>query len=191
MATTDGVLESPRKLVPQAPTWVALLLGFVLLAAGIFVLGDVALASVISAFAIGAAAVVGGGFEIAHAFWTPAWGSFAWRLLLGILYIVFGVALMVRPDFSAFILTYLLGVVLVISGLVRLVLGYRYRGRMGRLLLLSGLVGVAAGIMILAQWPRSGLWAIGLLVGIDLIAHGIAWLAVAWASRSLRNPVVS
>jgi uncharacterized membrane protein HdeD (DUF308 family) len=37
----------------------------------------------------------------------------------------------------------------------------------------------------------SGLKAIGLLVGIDLIAHGIAWLAVAWASRSLRNAVVS
>ena len=191
MATTHGVLESRRSIAPHAPTWVALLLGFVLLAAGIFVLGDVALASVISAFAIGGAAVVGGGFEIAHAFWTPAWGSFAWRLLLGILYIIFGVALMVRPDLSAFILTYLLGIVLVISGLVRLVLGYRYAGRTGRLMLVSGVVGIAAGIMILAHWPASGLWAIGLLVGIDLIAHGIAWLAVAWASRSLRNAVVS
>jgi uncharacterized membrane protein HdeD (DUF308 family) len=191
MATTHGVLESPRRIAPHKPAWVALLLGFVLLAAGIFVLGDVALASVISAFAIGAAAVIGGGFEIAHAFFTPAWGSFAWRLLLGILYIIFGVALMVRPDFSSFILTYLLGFALVISGLVRLVLGYRYAGRMGRLMLVSGVVGIAAGIMILAHWPRSGLWAIGLLVGIDLIAHGIAWLAVAWASRSLRNAVVS
>ena len=184
MARTDGVLEARRSIAPRAPAWVALLLGFVLLAAGIFVLGDVALASVISAFAIGAAAVVGGGFEIAHAFWTPAWGSFASRLLLGILYIIFGVALMVRPDFSAFILTYLLGIVLVVSGLVRLVLGYRYGGRTGRLLLVSGLIGIVAGIMILAHWPMSGLWAIGLLVGIDLIAHGIGWLAVAWARRS-------
>ena len=58
-------------------------------------------------------------------------------------------------------------------------------------MLVSGVVGIAAGIMILAHWPASGLWAIGLLVGIDLIAHGIAWLAVAWASRSLRNAVVS
>jgi uncharacterized membrane protein HdeD (DUF308 family) len=191
MATTPGVLESPRRIAPHAPVWVALLLGIVLIAAGLFVLGDVALASVISAFAIGAAAVIGGGFEIAHAFWTPAWGSFAWRLLLGILYIVFGIALMVRPDFSSFILTYLLGFALVISGFVRVVLGYRYGGRTGRLLLLSGLVGIAAGIMILAHWPRSGLWAIGLLVGIDLIAHGLGWLAVAWARRSLRNAVVS
>src|SRR5262245_47352599 len=189
MATTNGVVESPRSTAPHAPSWVALLLGFVLIAAGIFVLGDVALASVISAFAIGGAAVIGGGFEIAHAFWTPAWGSFAWRLLLGILYIVFGVALMVRPDFSAFILTYLLGFVLIISGLVRLVLGYRYGGGSGRLLPLSGIVGIAAGIMIVAHWPASGLWAIGLLVGIDLIAHGIGWLAVALASRSLRDNV--
>src|SRR5262245_23671904 len=191
MATTNGVVESPRSTAPHAPSWVALLLGFVLIAAGIFVLGDVALASVISAFAIGGAAVVGGGFEIAHAFWTPAWGSFAWRLLLGILYIVFGVALMVRPDFSAFILTYLLGCVLVVSGLVRLVLGYRHRGHLGSLMLVSGVVGIAAGSMILARWPASGLWTIGLLVGIDLLAHGVAWLAVAWASRSLRNAVVS
>ena len=61
------------------PTWVRVLLGLVLIFAGLFVLGDVALATLISTMFIGATALIAGGFEIIHAFWTKGWGGFLWR----------------------------------------------------------------------------------------------------------------
>jgi uncharacterized membrane protein HdeD (DUF308 family) len=50
-------------------------------------------------------------------------------------------------------------------------------------MLLSGALGVIAGLIILARWPMSGLWVLGILLGIDLISHGIAWLTFAWRPR--------
>jgi uncharacterized membrane protein HdeD (DUF308 family) len=43
-------------------------------------------------------------------------------------------------------------------------------------MLISGAFGVLAGLVILTGFPMSGLWVLGLLLGIDLISHGIAWL---------------
>jgi uncharacterized membrane protein HdeD (DUF308 family) len=50
---------------------------------------------------------------------------------------------------------------------------------------LNGVVSIVLGVLVLAQWPISGLWAIGLFVGIDLLFHGITWTAFAFALRSL------
>jgi uncharacterized membrane protein HdeD (DUF308 family) len=40
------------------------------------------------------------------------------------------------------------------------------------------------GVLVLARWPASGLWVIGLFLGIDLIFYGIAWIAVALDLRA-------
>ena len=47
-------------------------------------------------------------------------------------------------------------------------------------MLLSGIFGVLAGVVILTGWPMTGLWVIGFLLGVDLIVHGLGWLAYAW-----------
>jgi uncharacterized membrane protein HdeD (DUF308 family) len=51
-------------------------------------------------------------------------------------------------------------------------------------MLISGVFGVIAGIIILAGWPASGLWVLGLLLGVDLIVHGAAWLMYGILPRS-------
>jgi uncharacterized membrane protein HdeD (DUF308 family) len=40
--------------------------------------------------------------------------------------------------------------------------------------------GVLAGLVILTGFPKTGLWVLGFLLGVDLISHGIAWLSYAW-----------
>jgi len=47
-------------------------------------------------------------------------------------------------------------------------------------MLLSGVLGLVAGLVILAKWPMSGLLVLGILLGIDLIVHGVAWLTFSW-----------
>src|SRR3954468_6225021 len=79
------------------PFWVCVLLGIVMVLAGILVLGDVVLVTVISTMVIGLTAIAAGAFEIIHAFWTKGWGGFLWQVLLGVLYVAFGVVLMRQP----------------------------------------------------------------------------------------------
>ena len=162
------------------PFWVCVLLGIAMILAGIIVLGDVVLVTVISTVFIGAAAIAIGAFEVIHAFWTKGWGGFIWQVLLGILYIAFGVGIVSQPVASALILTYVLGLCLLISGFVRILLGFSHWKEAGWVMLLSGAFGVLAGLVILTGFPSTGLWVLGFVLGVDLISHGIAWLIYAW-----------
>jgi uncharacterized membrane protein HdeD (DUF308 family) len=174
MTTYDVTGHSTAPYVP--PTWLRVLLGIVLIAGGLFVLGDIALATLVSTLLIGSIAVVVGAFEIAHAFWTKGWGGFAWQLLLGVLYIVFGLMVIRQPLAGALVLTFVIGLVFAVSGIVRVYLGFKQRHALGWVMVLSGIIGIIAGLIVLAGWPMSGIWVLGLLLGIDLISHGIAWL---------------
>jgi uncharacterized membrane protein HdeD (DUF308 family) len=166
------------------PRWIYLLLGIVFVVTGLVVLGDVVAATVISTVLIGLCAIVAGLFEIIHSFWTKGWGGFLWQLIMGGLYLLGGISLVTSPLAGSLILTYVLGFVLVASGVVRVILGLRNIARAGGLLLLSGGFGVVAGVLILLQWPYSGLWIIGLFLGLDLIIHGAGWLALALTPAS-------
>ena len=165
------------------PFWVCVLLGIVMVLAGILVLGDVVLVTVISTMVIGLTAIAAGAFEIIHAFWTKGWGGFLWQVLLGVLYVAFGVVLMRQPVAGALILTYVLGLVFLASGVVRILLGFSHWKEAGWVMLLSGTFGVLAGLVVLTGFPSTGLWVLGFMLGVDLIVHGAAWLTYAWQPR--------
>ena len=159
--------------------WLRILLGIVLIVAGAFVLGDLALATLISTIFIGAMAIAAGVFEIVHSFWTKGWGGFLWQILLGLAYIVIGLVLFTQPAGGALALTWVLGVVFVVSGIARIYVSIRNWAHAGWLLLISGLLGILVGLYILIGWPATGLWVIGFLLGIDLVFHGLGWLGFA------------
>ena len=160
--------------------WGAILLGVAFIAAGLFVLGDVALATVISAIVIGVVLLFAGVSEVIHAFSAPHWRGFALRLLIGICYGIGGAALIADPLAASLILTFVFAVALIASGVVRIFQSFQYWQWFGPLLLFSGIVGVLAGFVILSKWPVSGIWVLGTLVGIDLLIHGVWWIALGW-----------
>jgi uncharacterized membrane protein HdeD (DUF308 family) len=166
--------------------WGYMALGVLLIVAGLIVLGDVVTATIVSAVLIGLIAIVVGAVEIFYSIFTKEWERLIWHILLGCLYIVGGIALVTSPLSGSVTLTYVLGFVLAASGLVRMIFGIRALTQAGGLMLLSGLFGIVAGVLILAQWPSSGLWTIGLFLGIDLAIHGAGWLALALAPSAVR-----
>jgi uncharacterized membrane protein HdeD (DUF308 family) len=180
MTTYDNSSRIGVGHLPAPPFWVCVLLGLVMILAGFLILGDVMLVTVLSTIFIGWVSIFAGAFEIAHAFWTKGWGGFLWQVLLGILYIAFGAVLVGQPVASALILTYVLGMMLLISGIVRVLLGITHWREAGWIMLLSGIFGVLAGLVILTGFPMTGMWVLGFLLGVDLISHGIGWLAYAW-----------
>jgi uncharacterized membrane protein HdeD (DUF308 family) len=180
MTTFDSSSHLHADNLSTPPFWVCIMLGIVMILAGFLVLGDVVLVTVISTIFIGMMSIAAGAFEVIHAFWTKGWGGFLWQVLLGILYIAFGIVLVSQPVASALIITYALGLLLLISGFVRIFLGVSHWREAGWIMVLSGAFGVLAGLVILTGFPMTGLWVLGFVLGVDLISHGIAWLSYAW-----------
>ena len=164
--------------------WLYLLLGIALIIGGAFVLGDVVFASVISAIFIAWALVIVGVFQVVHAFSAVGWKGFVLDLLLGALYIAAGYLLLANPLAATIKLTLLLGIIWIVSGFFRIVLAGVLWRQAGWALLLSGIVGVLAGGIILSEWPQSGVWVLGLCLGIDLIFHGFAWIGYSFSIPS-------
>lgn len=96
------------------------------------------------------------------------------------LYIAFGIVLVTQPLTGALLLTYVLGIALLVSGVVRMLIGIGRWQQGGGIIFASGVFGVLAGLIILTGFPMTGLWVLGLLLGIDLLSHGIGWLTFAW-----------
>ncbi|MEH2481832.1 uncharacterized membrane protein HdeD (DUF308 family) [Nitrobacteraceae bacterium AZCC 2146] len=180
MAVLDE--KSSIEVLGPPPLWVCTLLGIIMIAAGIVALGDVVFATMISVKLIGLTAIAAGAFEIGHAFWTKGWGGFLWQIVLGALYVAFGLVLLTQPASGALILTYLLGAFLLASGVIRCVLSFAHWERNGWMMLISGIFGALAGALILFGFPTISLWALGFLLGVDLISHGLAWLLHALES---------
>lgn len=142
--------------------------------------------------AVGAAVFVGIILIIAAAFLTAAAfsahsiGSLVVRLIWAGLTLVVGIWLVVEPHNGSLTLTFVLGVYFLFMGLTRITVAFVGRGQPNAGLVgLSGVCGLIIGILVLAKFPSSADWAIGLLVGIDLIFAGWTLTSVALVGKDL------
>ncbi len=167
----------------DGPAWAYALLGLVFVIAGIYVLGNLVAASIITAWLLGFVVLVAGVAEVIHAFYAKSWGGFAYSLLIGALYLIAGCVLVFNPLGALLPLTLAFGVLVLGSAIVRIVMAFRYWAHAGWMLLISGLIGVGASVIILSGWPVTGLWVFGLVVGVDLLSYGFWWIAYAFTGR--------
>lgn len=116
--------------------------------------------------------------------------GFSWSLLSAFLAIIVGIALIAFPLSGAISLTILLIVFFWVEGVATILFAFDHRrelsGRWGWMLL-SGVVDLVLGIVLLTGFPGSALWAIGLLLGINMIFGGAALMSMALHARST-NP---
>jgi uncharacterized membrane protein HdeD (DUF308 family) len=154
-------------------------LGVVYIVAGLVALGSVVIATVATVFVVGIMMLIAGVAEVINAFQVKTWGKFLLWLLLGGLYIVAGFAAFDNPLLAAALLTLLLGVSLIASGIMRVVLAFSMKEGMPWIgVCLSGVITLLLGLVILAHWPVSSIYILGLFLGIDLVFAGAGWIAV-------------
>ena len=159
-------------------------LGVVYLIAGFIALGSVMMATVVSVFIVGIMMVVAGVAEVVNAFQIKTWGRFVLWLLLGALYIVAGLVTFENPLLAAAVLTLTLGIVLIVSGLMRIILAFSMQAGMPWIwVALSGVITLLLGTLIVARWPVSSLYILGLFLGIDLIFAGAGWIGLGLGLR--------
>jgi uncharacterized membrane protein HdeD (DUF308 family) len=174
-----------RKALSQS--WKALLtVGVLAIFVGCVAILVPAVAAVGTAIFIGWILLIAGAFLVAAAFSAHSIGTVVLRLIWAALTVVVGVWLIVEPHNGTLTLTLVLGIYFLFMGLTRTTVAFISRGQPNAGLVgLSGVCGLLIGILILAKFPSSADWAIGLLVGIDLIFAGWTLTSVALFGRDL------
>src|SRR3984957_11678951 len=191
MTHASDTLINPQASSELAPLraksgWIVAL-GVVYLLAGFIALGSVVMATVASVLVVGVMMIIAGIAEVFSAFQIKSWGRFLLWVLLGALYIVAGFVTFENPLLAAAVLTLILGASLVASGVVRIILAFSMkRETPWVLVMLSGAITLLLGLLILAHWPVSSLYILGLFLGIDLIMAGVAWIGLGFGLRQVR-----
>ncbi len=156
---------------------------------GLVVLGAVAVARAITATVVsmlffGWLLLIASGIEVAQAVMVGHWAGFFHHLLAAILFGVTGLLLVTRPLLSAEGLTFVMAIFFLVGGLFELsgsllvaLPGWGWQA-------VDGIITIVLGALVLAQWPASGLWVIGLFIGIDLIFYGLTWISLALGLRT-------
>jgi uncharacterized membrane protein HdeD (DUF308 family) len=182
-----GVAMDPEAREGLRRSWKALMaIGVLAILIGCVAILVPAVASVGTAIFIGWILVVAGVFLVAAAFTATSIGTVVLRLLWALLTLLVGLWLIVEPHNGTLTLTLVLGLYFLFMGLTRIAVAFAGRGQQGAGLVgLSGFAGLLIGILVLAEFPSSADWAIGLLVGIDLIFAGWTLVSVAIVGRDL------
>ena len=162
-----------------------LALGIVLIVLGMIGISASALVTLVSVVFFGWLLVIGGAGVAIHAFWAKQWSGFFLQLLSGVLYLIVGWILVSRPGIGALTLTLVFAVSLVVQGAFRIGAALSTRMDGWGWLLVSGIITLVLGLMIWNEWPLSGLWVIGLFVGIDLLFYGWWLVSLALSARRL------
>ncbi|MBK5971007.1 acid-resistance membrane protein [Thiorhodovibrio litoralis] len=136
--------------------------------------------------------IVGGVFQLLQAIKCRGWRSILFHVLIALLYVAGGLMIVLYPQVTAVSLTLMLGAVLIAVGIMRLLMSFQLRPSSGWYWpLISGVISLLLGGLIIAQWPTSGLWVIGLFVAVELIFNGWSYVFVALAARAAAKGRVS
>jgi uncharacterized membrane protein HdeD (DUF308 family) len=164
-----------------------MLLGVVLAILGLLVLFSPAAAGGAVVLVVAAVLVVTGVAQLFQGLRAGGQGGLVAAGFGGVV-AVLGVMVWLNPAIGSGFLTLLLMLFFVANGLWKVTTAWRYRGARGwAWLMLSGVLSLVFVYLLWNQWPLSGAWAIGVLVGIDLLLTGLAMVVLALALRRVRG----
>jgi len=160
--------------------------GIVFLIAGIFSIGSPALAGVSVTVVIGAILAVSGIAQCVAAVKMGVFGRGLFAFVLGVLTLMLGGYMLMQPVAGMAVLTLTLAAFFIASGLLEGYAAFQMRGLQGAgWLAFNSIVSFVLGALIWAQFPLSGLWAIGTLLGVRLLMTGWTLLFVGITARKI------
>lgn len=161
-------------------------LGIVFIIGGIFAIAMPLVSSIAVSIFLAAVLVVAGVVQIWQSFGVKSWTGFIWQLIIGIVMLLGGIAIYTQPATGSFALTLIIAAVFIAKGVFQIVLSFRLRPMDGwGWILAAGIIALLAGLMIVSNFPFSGLWVPGTLAGISLIFTGWSYIALGLAAKRL------
>jgi uncharacterized membrane protein HdeD (DUF308 family) len=164
-------------------------LGIILIMLGIVALIITPAATLGTVLVLGWLLVLSGMVEAFQAFRMRKWGGIFLHLLAGILGVFIGLLVVTHPIAGALTWTLLFASFCTVMGLFRLIAAIRLKFPNWGWGVFDGIVSLALGILLWAQWPWSGYWFLGVAAGISLILRGWSYIMLALAAHSFVLPV--
>jgi uncharacterized membrane protein HdeD (DUF308 family) len=190
VSTNPGDINELQRAITQSVRehWVLFLVeGIILLVLGVLAIIVPMLATLAVAIFIGWLFLISGVVGLITTFWARHAPGFWWSLLSAVLGIAAGVVLLAWPVTGAVSLTLLLIVFFIIEGVASIMYAFEHKrelsGRWGWMLV-SGIIDLILAAIIWAGLPGTAAWALGLLVGINLLFGGGAMVGMALHARS-------
>ena len=167
--------------------WVMFLIeGIILVLLGIAAIVLPPIATIAFTIIIGWIFLVSGILGLITTFWARQAPGFWWALISAIIAIAAGIVLLLWPISGAVSLTLVLIAFFVVEGIASILYAIEHRnqltGRWGWMLF-SGIVDLILAAIIFSGLPGTAVWALGLLVGINMVFGGVALIGMAMAAR--------
>lgn len=179
----ETALRVTREDVARHWGWF-LALGILLVIVGMAAIAFPFISTIAAKIALGWVLLIAGIAEVVHAFYVKRWAGFFWNLLVGLLYLAVGFWLAFFPLTGILSLTIVLAALFIVEGAIEVVMGFRVNPHEGwGWLVFSGLVAIAAGLLIALSLPSSAVWALGLLAGVNLLVSGWSFIFLALTGR--------
>ena len=156
---------------------------------GMIAIGDVVFLTVVSVAFFGLLLLIEGIIEAVQTFRHRKGGHFFLHLLAAVLSVVVGFELFLNPTAGALVLTLVLAIYFIVGGLFRIAVAIAMQLPSRGWMIFNGIVTLLLGVLVLAHWPLSALWVIGLFIGIDLIVGGWSRVMLALAARKLTSEI--
>ncbi|MGO9111602.1 MAG: DUF308 domain-containing protein [Thermoguttaceae bacterium] len=164
--------------------WI-LVLGIVQIVAGILAAGYALSETPASVVTLGVLLLVAAGAQIAAAMLARDWIAFFLFLLLGVLNAVVGFLALREWLLGAEGLNVVLVAGYPIGSMLRVVIASVEGFPSWNWARLNGAITMLLGVAIWGPWPECNLWALGLLIGIDLVVNGAIWSVLAVGVHTL------
>lgn len=178
---------SPQSLteeVKKRSAW-SIFMGMVTAALGCFLIVYPMATAAITTVLLGWALIFVGLAQFVFALYSQTIGSFFLKVLSSLFYGICGIVLAFFPIAGAVVLTGVLGTLLLIQSGLHTATAFQLRPVDGwGWFLFDAVTNLLLGVLILAKWPSSSVWAIGTLVGVSVAMSGISRIMIAAKIRS-------
>jgi uncharacterized membrane protein HdeD (DUF308 family) len=188
MASQDVVrLENSIRLAVQEHWKAFLIEGVVLVLLGLAALVVPAVAAIAFTLLLGWLFLISGFVGLALTIWARRTPGFWWSLLSALLAAGTGIVLLTQPSQGVLTLTIVLAAYFLAEGVFTIVYALEHRRESSERwnwVLASGILDLVLAGVIFAALPGSANWALGLLIGIEMVFGGVALIGVALAARN-------
>jgi uncharacterized membrane protein HdeD (DUF308 family) len=189
IANPSQGLQGSAAIIKKGSGWfMAMAVVFIIL--GMMAIIEPGIAGLAVALLVGWLLIFGGAAHLIAAFSGGGAGRVIWQVLLGMIYAIGGFYFLTHPLMGLGTLTLLLAVIILAEAVLEFIAYFRSRRESGSgWLLMNGVITLLLGGLIWLHWPSSSVWAIGTLVGVNLLMTGFSRLMLGMAARRLASRV--
>jgi len=194
MSSTHTLRDVERAISETVQThWVLFLVqGVIMMVLGVLAIIWPQISTLAVDFYVGWMFLLSGLVGLVTMFLAPNVEAFLWSLLTAALSLFVGVLLLWHPVEGAVSLTLVLIAFFIVEGIVQIAAAIKHREAFPDSwgwMVMSGIVDLVLAVVLISGWPGTASWALGLIVGVNLITSGLAITMVAIASRHVVRTV--